>query len=287
MLERRLGAGVDKRLGTSLMLGRVETSKISAAEVKFDASSPSWSATLPARNFTSRSSALRTETTSQSSSLQTRPTSSSRGRSTVEVSDLRYLRVCSDEPSSFQNLNHLLTHLPCLPVFTSLSPSSEGLDMAKHFGCQFVETSAKARINVDEAFYQLVREIRKYNRVSASLFCVSSSSEEKKQAWIRPIDNIASLHSTRMVPPPYATNRSRQQVVREVQPPALVYHSSSQRRTATGEAAATAALPCRWAKGRMSPATSYQHHQLSTALPTDDCIVSRRMVTNLSDTSLA
>jgi len=42
--------------------------------------------------------------------------------------------------------------------------SGEGLELAKHFGCQFVETSAKARINVDEAFYQLVREIRKYNR---------------------------------------------------------------------------------------------------------------------------
>jgi len=37
--------------------------------------------------------------------------------------------------------------------------------MAKHFGCKFIETSAKERINVDEAFTSLVREIRKYNRV--------------------------------------------------------------------------------------------------------------------------
>jgi GTPase KRas len=40
--------------------------------------------------------------------------------------------------------------------------------MAKHFGCAFIETSAKQRINVDEAFSQLVREIRKYNRVCES-----------------------------------------------------------------------------------------------------------------------
>ncbi|OBZ72409.1 Ras-like protein [Grifola frondosa] len=41
---------------------------------------------------------------------------------------------------------------------------SEGRDLAKHFGCRFIETSAKQRINVDEAFSQLVREIRKYNK---------------------------------------------------------------------------------------------------------------------------
>jgi len=41
----------------------------------------------------------------------------------------------------------------------------EGRDLAKHFGCKFIETSAKQRINVDEAFSNLVREIRKYNKV--------------------------------------------------------------------------------------------------------------------------
>ena len=44
----------------------------------------------------------------------------------------------------------------------------EGRDLAKHFGCKFIETSAKQRINVDEAFSQLVREIRKYNKVRSS-----------------------------------------------------------------------------------------------------------------------
>lgn len=40
----------------------------------------------------------------------------------------------------------------------------EGRELAKMFGCRFIETSAKQRINVDEAFYNLVREIRQFNR---------------------------------------------------------------------------------------------------------------------------
>ncbi|KAI5847454.1 24 kDa ras-like protein [Tricharina praecox] len=43
----------------------------------------------------------------------------------------------------------------------------EGRDLAAHFSCRFIETSAKARINVDEAFYNLVREIRRYNKDQA------------------------------------------------------------------------------------------------------------------------
>lgn len=36
--------------------------------------------------------------------------------------------------------------------------------MARSFSCKFLETSAKSRINVDKSFYDLVREIRRYNR---------------------------------------------------------------------------------------------------------------------------
>jgi len=39
--------------------------------------------------------------------------------------------------------------------------SNEGSDLAKSFGCPFLETSAKTRINVEESFFSLVREIRK------------------------------------------------------------------------------------------------------------------------------
>lgn len=40
--------------------------------------------------------------------------------------------------------------------------------MARQFGCKFIETSAKSRINVDNAFYDLVREIRRYNKDMSS-----------------------------------------------------------------------------------------------------------------------
>lgn len=43
-------------------------------------------------------------------------------------------------------------------------PKSEGEALAKSFGCKFIETSAKSRINVDKAFYDIVREIRRFNR---------------------------------------------------------------------------------------------------------------------------
>jgi len=41
---------------------------------------------------------------------------------------------------------------------------NEGRDLARHLGCQFIETSAKQPINVDEAFGEIIREIRKYNK---------------------------------------------------------------------------------------------------------------------------
>lgn len=35
----------------------------------------------------------------------------------------------------------------------------EGVELARSFACPFFETSAKSRINVEEAFYECVREI--------------------------------------------------------------------------------------------------------------------------------
>ena len=39
----------------------------------------------------------------------------------------------------------------------------EGRELARHLGCKLIETSAKVRQNVDEAFSSLIWEIRKYN----------------------------------------------------------------------------------------------------------------------------
>ncbi|KAI9679354.1 MAG: Ras GTPase [Caeruleum heppii] len=44
----------------------------------------------------------------------------------------------------------------------------EGEAVARQFGCKFIETSAKSRINVDNAFYDIVREIRRYNKEMSS-----------------------------------------------------------------------------------------------------------------------
>lgn len=51
---------------------------------------------------------------------------------------------------------------------TDLSTILEGQDLARQFGCAFIETSAKSRINVDNAFYDIVREIRRYNKEMSS-----------------------------------------------------------------------------------------------------------------------
>jgi GTPase KRas protein len=42
--------------------------------------------------------------------------------------------------------------------------------LARQFGCTFIETSAKSRINVDRAFYDIVREIRRYNKQMSGNF---------------------------------------------------------------------------------------------------------------------
>jgi hypothetical protein len=49
----------------------------------------------------------------------------------------------------------------------------EGKALAAGFGCKFIETSAKNRTNVDEAFYGLVREIRRFNKVYSSIIDIN------------------------------------------------------------------------------------------------------------------
>ena len=47
-------------------------------------------------------------------------------------------------------------------------PSTEGKELAKSFNCKHLETSAKQKVNVDEAFHELVREIRRNSKESGA-----------------------------------------------------------------------------------------------------------------------
>ena len=60
--------------------------------------------------------------------------------------------------------------------------TAEGQDLAKSFGCPFYETSAKARINVEDSFYQLVREIRKYNQAKNGVVTDKKGKKAGKKA---------------------------------------------------------------------------------------------------------
>ena len=54
----------------------------------------------------------------------------------------------------------------------------EGKLLARSFSCRYVETSAKLRVNIDEAFYFLVRSIREQSKSSDSN---SSGKKNKKK----------------------------------------------------------------------------------------------------------
>lgn len=65
--------------------------------------------------------------------------------------------------------------------------SQEGRDLAQQYGCQFVETSAKERVNVDEAFHEVVRDIRRYNKeqdVQTDVPAVKSQLQPKSKCCI-------------------------------------------------------------------------------------------------------
>jgi GTPase KRas protein len=43
-------------------------------------------------------------------------------------------------------------------------PKEKGEELAKEIGCQFMESSAKTKVNVTEGFHELVREIKKWRK---------------------------------------------------------------------------------------------------------------------------
>ena len=53
----------------------------------------------------------------------------------------------------------------------------EGHNLACYYGCPFFETSAKQHFNVEEIFFELVREIRKYNNNKSA---PTAKSKKKK-----------------------------------------------------------------------------------------------------------
>src|SRR5262245_56408850 len=55
---------------------------------------------------------------------------------------------------------HFSLFNPCYLLLSRVVPVNEGADLAKSFRCPFIETSAKTRVNIEEVFFQLVREIR-------------------------------------------------------------------------------------------------------------------------------
>ncbi|KAJ7214171.1 ras family-domain-containing protein [Mycena haematopus] len=54
----------------------------------------------------------------------------------------------------------------------------EGRALAKQFGCKFTETSALRNINVEEAFFGVVREIRRFNEEEATRRRRNSQDED-------------------------------------------------------------------------------------------------------------
>jgi len=66
---------------------------------------------------------------------------------------------------------------------------TEGAELAKSFRCPFMESSAKARINVDEAFTEVVKEIRRKKREKEG-----NTKTSTKLAILKKIRDMGSHH---------------------------------------------------------------------------------------------
>eukprot|EP00127_Corallochytrium_limacisporum_P000524 Clim_evm26s15 gene=Clim_evmTU26s15 len=58
-------------------------------------------------------------------------------------------------------------------------PTNEGRELAKKYGLPFMETSAKTRENVEDSFFTLVREIRRYRKMRITAKEAAAKSSKK------------------------------------------------------------------------------------------------------------
>jgi len=75
-------------------------------------------------------------------------------------------RVKDSETAS---TNIMLVGNKCDLVEKREVPTEEGQELAKTFGCQFAEASAKTRENIDNIFVEVIREVRRLNKLADTL----------------------------------------------------------------------------------------------------------------------
>eukprot|EP00727_Mastigamoeba_balamuthi_P007118 m51a1_g3026 putative ras gtpase (210) ;mRNA; f:879255-880303 len=67
-----------------------------------------------------------------------------------------------------------------LPVTEREVTTAEGKALATQYKCPFIETSAKTRINVDEAYYEVVREVLRREREAGGSGAAAGKGGKKK-----------------------------------------------------------------------------------------------------------
>lgn len=82
-----------------------------------------------------------------------------------------------------------------MTTLINCTPFLEGEELAKEFGCYFFEASAKTGTNIDEAFYELVREIKRRQKVS---WGGQSRRRSVLNVVVKKRNNMASLRSLQM-----------------------------------------------------------------------------------------
>lgn len=74
----------------------------------------------------------------------------------------------------------VLAKFVCQGVYSFQVSRPECENMAKQLKTPFIECSAKNRMNVDQAFYELVRLIRKFQAAERPIATPGSGSKDKK-----------------------------------------------------------------------------------------------------------